>query len=120
MLCLVLCVAAAVVQTIAAAGLLPGGALMSPHEAADGVSAGHTMGGQTVRPSLVVMFADNLGYGDVGALGAPSTRTPNVDSLVSHSSWTPTHWDVDRVSAGHGPRQPDGVCIPHLCGSHST
>ena len=52
-----------------------------------GVSAGDAMAAQTARPSLVVMFADNLGYGDVGALGAPSTRTPNVDSLVSHRGW---------------------------------
>ena len=49
------------------------------------MSASHGMAGQPARPSLVVMFADNLGYGDVGALGAPSTRTPNVDSLVSGS-----------------------------------
>ena len=68
----------------ASSGLLSSGALLSP-QAAGGVPASHGMGGQTARPSLVVMFADNLGYGDVGALGAPSTRTPNVDSLVSHS-----------------------------------
>jgi len=40
------------------------------------------LGAQAQRPNLVVMFADNLGYGDVGALGAPATRTPNVDSLA--------------------------------------
>jgi len=32
-------------------------------------------------PNLVVMFADNLGYGDIGAFGAPATRTPAIDSL---------------------------------------
>ena len=89
MLCLALCVAAAVAQTAAAAGLMSDGALLSRH--ASGMPAGHSMAGQTARPSLVVMFADNLGYGDVGALGAPSTRTPNVDSLVSHSGWALTH-----------------------------
>jgi hypothetical protein len=60
----------------------------SPPGARQVGSFGHesTMGVQTARPNLVVMFADNLGYGDVGALGAPSTRTPNVDSLVSWRS----------------------------------
>ena len=45
-------------------------------------AAGSLLGAQAQRPNLVVMFADNLGYGDVGALGAPATRTPNVDSLA--------------------------------------
>ena len=30
-------------------------------------------------PNLVVIFADDLGYGDLGAFGAPDVRTPRLD-----------------------------------------
>jgi hypothetical protein len=43
------------------------------------------------QPNLVVFFADNLGYGDVGALGAPATRTPHIDSLA-RDGMTLKHW----------------------------
>jgi Sulfatase len=33
------------------------------------------------RPNIVVLFADNLGYSDIGFFGSPTARTPNVDSL---------------------------------------
>lgn len=33
-------------------------------------------------PNIVLFFADNLGYGDVGCFGAPTARTPNVDRLA--------------------------------------
>jgi arylsulfatase A len=41
--------------------------------------------GATVEclPNIVVLFADNLGYGDIGVFGAPTARTPNIDSLAS-------------------------------------
>ena len=42
-------------------------------------------------PNLVVMFADNLGYGDIGALGAPSTRTPAIDS-IGREGMTLKYW----------------------------
>lgn len=33
-------------------------------------------------PNIVVLFADNLGYNDVGVFGAASSQTPNIDSLA--------------------------------------
>ena len=34
-------------------------------------------------PNVVIVYADDLGYGDVGAYGAPRIRTPHVDRLAA-------------------------------------
>lgn len=41
------------------------------------------------RPNIVVIFADDLGYGDIGAFGAPNVRTPRIDALAAEGQkWT--------------------------------
>ncbi len=38
------------------------------------------------RPNVVIMLADNVGYGDIGAYGAGEVRgmpTPRIDSIAS-------------------------------------
>ncbi|MEE2777414.1 MAG: sulfatase [Acidobacteriota bacterium] len=34
------------------------------------------------RPNIVLFFADDLGYGDLGVQGHPTIRTPSIDSLA--------------------------------------
>lgn len=35
------------------------------------------------RPNVLLMLADDLGYGDLGCYGHPVVRTPNIDRLAS-------------------------------------
>jgi len=34
------------------------------------------------KPNFIMLFADDLGYGDVGFTGHPTTQTPNIDRLA--------------------------------------
>jgi arylsulfatase A len=41
------------------------------------------------RPNIVVIFADDLGYGDIGTFGAPNIRTPRLDAMAAQGQkWT--------------------------------
>ena len=73
---------------------LGGGALASP-----------LAGARAARPNVIVMLADDIGYGDFGCYGSQLVRTPNCDRLAArgvrftdaHSSsatCTPTRYSL--------------------------
>ena len=35
------------------------------------------------KPNIVLIFADDLGYGDLGCYGATKVQTPNIDRLAA-------------------------------------
>jgi arylsulfatase A len=55
------------------------------------VAAGRSwLGAQRAQPpNIVVILADDLGYGDLGAFGSPGIRTPRLDAMAAEGQkWT--------------------------------
>src|SRR6476620_3268213 len=48
------------------------------------------MTAQSARPpNIVIILADDMGYGDIGSFGAPNIRTPRLDAMAAEGQkWT--------------------------------
>lgn len=58
---------------------------------------------QSVKPNIIFILCDDLGYGDVGAYGQKKIRTPNIDRLAAEGIKLTAHY------SGHN------VCAPSRC-----
>ena len=56
--------------------------------------------GPARQPNIIVILADDLGYGDLGCYGATKINTPNIDRLAR---------DGMRFTDAHSPAS---VCSP--------
>src|SRR6267142_165631 len=55
----------------------------SPTAAASPVAAVPSQAPPPGPPNVVIILADDMGYGDLGAYGAPLNQTPNLDRLAA-------------------------------------
>lgn len=47
---------------------------------------------QSKKPNVIIINADDIGYGDLSAYGATKVKTPNIDQLASEGiSFTDAH-----------------------------
>lgn len=61
-------------------------------------------GNEQQRPNIIIIMADDLGYGDIGCYGSKKIRTPNLDRLAKRGLRL-----TDFHSSG-------AVCSPTRCG----
>lgn len=52
-----------------------------------------------VRPNIVFVLADDLGYGDLGCFGQQKIRTPNIDRLAAEGMRFTQHYSGNAVCA---------------------
>ena len=58
-------------------------------------AAGETATAQ--RPNIILIFADDLGYGDIGAYGATTINTPNIDRMAEQGAMFDEFYAVSPV-----------------------
>ena len=53
----------------------------------------------TSRPNVILIVADDMGYGDFGCFGDGSVRTPNLDRLVAEGACFRQHYSASPICA---------------------
>ena len=59
------------------AGVTAAGAVLS------GIKPNKTRASSADKPNFIIIFCDDLGYGDVGCFGSKKHRTPNIDRMAA-------------------------------------
>lgn len=77
------------------------------------------------KPNIVMFFVDDLGYGDLGFTGHPTTVTPNIDALAYGGKVLSSWYSGCPVCTGSRTalmtgRQYNRVGMPGVLGATST
>lgn len=51
------------------------------------------------QPNVIVIFCDDLGYGDLSCFGAPTTHTPNIDQMCAEGQKWSCFYDTASLSS---------------------
>jgi arylsulfatase A len=57
--------------------------------AATALCVAYRVAAQPAPPNIVIILADDMGYGDIGSFGSPNIRTPRLDRMAAEGQkWT--------------------------------
>lgn len=96
-------------------------ALLSPLACTAAMGARKAKASNQQKPNVIIILADDLGYGDLGCYGAKNVETPNVDKLAKQGiRFTDAHAIASTSTpiplfSSHG-----RICVAqagHRCGS---
>ena len=59
-----------------------------------------------VKPNVIIINVDDLGYGDIGCYGATKVKTPNIDRMAKEGMLFTQHYSGCTVSAPSGIARP--------------
>lgn len=74
-------------------------------------------GGKKKSPNLVLIFCDDLGYGDLGCYGSQKNRTPRIDQLAKEGSRFTSFYSSSPVCTPSRASLMTG-CYPRRVGMH--
>ena len=72
------------------------------------LDAGSARAADPIKPNIVFLLCDDLGYGDVSCFGQTKFRTPNVDRLAAERMRLTVHYSGSAVCA------PSRMLHPHV------
>ena len=83
------------------------------------VGATPELSAETSKPNIVLLFCDNLGYGDVGCFGSKKHRTPQIDQMAAEGIRLTSFYSASGVCTPSRAALMTG-CYPRRVGLHKT
>lgn len=77
------------------------------------------LGAEASKPNIVLLFCDNLGYGDVGCFGSKKHRTPHIDQMAGEGVRLTSFYSASGVCTPSRAALMTG-CYPRRVGLHKT
>lgn len=74
---------------------------------------------ETVKPNIILIFCDDLGYGDLGCYGSEKNRTPNIDRLADQGIRFTSFYSSSPVCTPSRSSLMTG-CYPRRVGMHEA